>query len=389
MNLGKRVIFGAFTTIGARGVGVVCQLIVTAIASRIWSASDFGMWCLILSSMLLLNIFDFGASSALQNRIARSEDSEDFFFASLFLFTIPVVIAFFIWQPFGLILLRQPLSLCKGAFLGRQEAHRVALIEGFAAILGACIIALQFPFQVAIPLYLVSQIIPWIFATLFVIWRENWRLRFVIPQNFFLSVKPAILLWCLNLFSLLIISTDDWIFTYLFGIESVGDLTLVKRLYNLILLLNWSILTPMWSAYTLSSIRGDWEWLRRSLFKSTALLLSIVIVIGGWLYYFHPSLIEIWTGSRIAMPQVALALWVMTAALSLNASISTLLNGLGRIKIQVISNGCAALINFGLSLLWGKQFGMPGVIWATSVSFILVILVNFLVLQREKIPKIC
>ncbi len=390
-----------------RGIGVMCQLILTAIVMRVWTEVEFGVWSLVLSTTLLLSVFDFGVSSALQNRLAVVQEGGSrlywavftlFFSGAIFVGTLAVKIVSRIeWQGemgpimallVGVMVLKQPLGLCRGALLARQRADLVAWIEGGAAVLGVAVVAhgvfWQWSFSATVFAYLTSLILPWILAQI--------AICLIFPFSICtfkeaLSVVrelagPALGLWLLNLFSLAIISTDDWIISAVVGIESVGEVVNLRRLFNLILLINWSILTPMWSAYTLSHAKGDVHWIKMGLKRSIFTTMSVVVLLGGWIYVGHSWILHVWTGKYLVLKELAMALWMVTGALSLNAALSTLLNGIGVIRIQVFANGIAAIVNIFLSVYWGREAGVLGVVSATGVVFVGLALFNAAVIAR-------
>jgi len=403
MDLARRVLVGALSGIAMRALGVLCQLILTAIVMRAWTPGQFGLWSLVLSTTLLLAVFDFGVSSALQNRlVVEKEGGARLYWAAFTLFFALSLVVGAIAVKFvgllgmgpimtllvGLMVLKQPLGLCRGVFLSWQRADLVAWIEGASAVLGVAIVAhgifWNWSFEAIVFAYLSSLILPWIVAQV--------ALCFVLPFTIVTLgeaysivrdlAAPAMGLWLLNLFSLAIISTDDWIINYTVGVEAVGEVVNIRRLFNLILLINWSILTPMWSAYTVSHVSGDTKWIWKGLRRSFLATLGVVFVLGGWIYMAHPWILHVWTGTRVLEKELAMGLWIMTAVVTLNATLSTLLNGIGVIGKQVVANGLAAVVNITLSIYWGREAGVLGVIAATCVVFALLALFNAFLISR-------
>ena len=87
----------------------------------------------------------------------------------------------------------------------------------------------------------------------------------------------------------------------------------------------------------------------------------------------------IWVGKSIRIPfelSVGMAFFVIVR--TLNSPFSSFLNGIGKIKIQMYTSIFTGIINIPLSVLLAKylHFGVAGVIYATTICFIIYLIVR-------------
>lgn len=187
-------------------------------------------------------------------------------------------------------------------------------------------------------------------------------------------MQTGIEFFLLQIAALVLFQTDNLVIARFVGPEAVTGYSIAYRLFGTLALLHSLALTPLWPAYAEAAARGDWAWIRRAfgrtLVGGMALVTAVVIGLG----LLADPLIRVWTvGAVSASPELV---WLMAAWAWLWAwgnTFAFLLNGLGRIRFQMIVGLILAVVNLTLSILWAQAYGVVGVIGATVVAYTVVI----------------
>ena len=166
-------------------------------------------------------------------------------------------------------------------------------------------------------------------------------------------------------------STDNIIITNLFSPEEVVPYNIALKYFSQILIFFSIVIAPYWSTITEAFVKSDYSWIKKSMkaiFRIWLLvipiLLIIMLIIADWVY-------KIWVGDNVVIMfslNISMALFVLIQTFQL--IYTNFINGVGRIKLQMIVGIIALLINIPLSILFAKELnlGTTGVILATCVS---------------------
>lgn len=392
--------------------GAIIQLLLLFSLSRYLSWKELGLWSFFQSIALIVSLFDFGASSSLQNELIfqytkGDEKGQKTLFLSTFycLLLISSIIYFLtlflplnsLWKVtgassglFAIVIFLQnvksALQVGKAGFSSRQQTVIYSLFEtgglcisGLSVFIGTRV---NCSLESLIILYFTSLLAAPIIAFWLFLKKENWNLEWVLFNDQLKALKKITKsfsqLWLLNLFSIGVYSVDTFIINGLFGLENVATFSLFQKLFNGILLLTLPITTASWAAFSLSFHAQDYAYIKRWLLRIFLTLLLISFTFGVLLVYLHPFLFKIWVNKSIQDIPLAVAFALYSLILSLNCIFSSYLNSIGIHKIQVIANGVGIFVNAGLSILLGKHMGVSGVVYATVFTLIPLFLINVL-----------
>jgi O-antigen/teichoic acid export membrane protein len=112
--------------------------------------------------------------------------------------------------------------------------------------------------------------------------------------------------------------------------------------------------------------------LKRSVVVVASITLAAAVILtlsGRWI-------ITLWVGNRFHQGLWLLSgmgVWMVVNGLAVVFSI--FLNGIKRIRVQVISAIAVAISTLAIELLATPKFGLPAMIWSTNISYICFILV--------------
>lgn len=226
-------------------------------------------------------------------------------------------------------------------------------------------------------------------------------LNFFAFRTTFKAFKPKFSLWkkeylkeitglgfkffVIQIAGVVLFSTDNFIISRLFGPEDVVPYNVAFKYFSIVTMAYTIIITPYWSSFTEAYAKKDFEWIKKSVFNIQKIWLLIplsligMIFLSNWFYKF-------WVGDKVLVPislSVAMALYF--ALLSYNMIYSNFINGIGKIKLNLIFSLISMIINIPLSVYFGKYLGWgpTGVILATC--FCLLYALPFLPIQYNKL----
>ncbi len=378
---------------------------------RFLGQEQFGVWSTVLSVMSWIVFFDLGLGVGLRNKLSESLAKEDFQQASAYIssaytligilsftlfaivacasFFIPwqrvfnthavsdtalkitvVTSAFFIFLNFWISLINQVLNAVQktsvvvfGQFLSNtlglvlvymltktadRSLSHLAAVYGFSLIASGLLLSLWYYRQN-------SGLLPRLFLD-----RRHVQPLLTLGLQFFV-IQIAVLI---------VFTTDKILITQLLGPQQVTPYEIVFKLFSVITLVHSLITAPLWSSYSDAYHRHDTAWLRTTLHRQLLIfgLISGAIVL---LAVMARPLIGVWIGTDTT---VSSGLIISMAALVLvtawNNIFATLVNGIGQIKVQLLSAVVAMTINIPLAIVLTGHFGLGvhGVVWATCIS---------------------
>ena len=171
----------------------------------------------------------------------------------------------------------------------------------------------------------------------------------------------------------ILFTTDNIIIAQLFGPEQVTTYQIAHKYFNIPLIFFLLFSRTLWSAVTEAYSKNDFKWIKNFVKKLQKIW---VFFVGGILLMLviSPFFFKIWIGDRVYIPFLLSTVWALFVILQTYNSIFTgFINGVGKLKIQLIITFFSIFANIPLSILFAKYFGLgiSGVIIATSISILI------------------
>jgi len=169
---------------------------------------------------------------------------------------------------------------------------------------------------------------------------------------------------------LIILATDNILNIILLGPADVTSYNNVFKLFQLFLIISTLIQTPLWSLYTDAFYNNDIEWIKRTIKRLNYLLIPLILFVVITIY-LGPEILALWINEDIFYdPKLILFMGLFVIIRIYGEIYIYFLNGIGKIKIQLIVSIFAAIINIPLSIIFVKFFdlGNSGIILATAIS---------------------
>ena len=387
----------------------------------------YGLWLTVSSIIAMLNFADFGIGNGLITKVAEADGHGDkrgtqVLISSAFamLCTIAAILALVStvvcphvhWAQLlniksaavenevpkailtlGLItFLAMPISIVVRVQSGLQQGFQVALwsMAGTVASLVALVIATRLRTGL-VGLILAVSGAPVLVTLVNFGWCFSLSLRSLRPEFLSTQLQPAFkllrrgfLFVMLQLSTALAFLSDNIVVSNRLGPEVVAQLAVPGKLFTLVLLPVTLMVNPLWPAYGEARARGDLVWIRRTLTRST--VLAVVFAAGAGLVavVLGPFVIRHWTRHAVdpALGVLfALAVWTILSAWG--QSVAAFLNGTGQILGEAITGVLMAVTAFSLKWVLVARWGLSGVVWATTISYAVIVTVPISILIRR------
>ena len=167
------------------------------------------------------------------------------------------------------------------------------------------------------------------------------------------------------------------------GAVEAAEFGFASRLMMTVPMLVGFFITPLWPAYADAHSRGDSEWMRRTFWTSLSIAAIAGVLIGSLAVAIAPLLIDSWSLQQVAVNRgLLLALFVVALEACVGGPVAMFLNGVGVVRIQVLSSGGMAIVNLALSLWLVGKIGLVGPVVATAVAQPIVLIPSFLLVRR-------
>jgi len=175
--------------------------------------------------------------------------------------------------------------------------------------------------------------------------------------------------------AIIIFSTSNIFITQFYGPDEVVVFNIAFKYFQLPVMVFAIVVTPFWSAVTDAYVQSDYKWLKNTLRKLN--LLSLLFSLGVILMVFISKwAYEIWIGSEITIPlTLSVCLGIYTITRIINAPYSSYINGIGKIKVAMISTFFEVTGYFIFIFIFKNIFGNST---AIVVAMILTGMINFI-----------
>jgi len=374
----------------------------------------YGIWLTILSVTMWINYFDIGMGNGLRNKLTESlaknniEEAKALvstaytmvIFISVFLFIIFLFIPMFVsWSMiFNLeekynaelhsvmfliisaVLVNFILSLNNqvayanqmASFAGfRQVIFQSSLLIGVLIILSTSKHGSLFNLAV---IYTLSTVGSNLILT-FILFNK-YKTLIPSPKYFSLShIKPLMSLgvqfFIIQIAALIIFATDNMIITHVLGPSEVTTYNIARKLFYPVIFIHSVIITPLWSAFTETYIKNDFDWIKSKikLLNEFLLLFGVIIFV---IFKFSYKIIYIWIGHELMIPNdLIIIVAILTIIMIWNNNFSYVLGGIKKIRAGMVLTSVSAIINIPLSIFFAKEIGVAGVALGTVISLIL------------------
>jgi O-antigen/teichoic acid export membrane protein len=163
--------------------------------------------------------------------------------------------------------------------------------------------------------------------------------------------------------------TDNLIIMQFLGASSVAEYAAIQRLFSIGMVAQFFV-TPLWPAYGEAIARGDYTWARRTLNRALACSLALTGAVTLPFLAFGQHIVAAWLHTQRAPSFLLLLGFTLVNMLMIVAgNLSTLLVHGTYLRRQVWFYGLASCAALMLKVVFVRQAGVPGVVWASVLGF--------------------
>lgn len=397
-------------------INILTGLLLVPLTIDYVNSSKYGVWLTVSSIVLWLSYFDLGLIHGFRNKYTtaisqgKAQLAQEYLsttyailaiiFGLIFICILPLI-HFFNWsallnlkdfdeyelkQTFSLLIFFFCIDMVAKVFTTMLIAEQKPALATFiqtigqvAALLGIYILTL---FSRDESLTYLASILTGVPCLLLIIisfvgftsrWHNNIRPS---KKNIRFSLVKDILglggkFFVITVSMLFIYNLVNIILTRILGPESVTEYNIAYKMFGVIYMIVHIILTPFWSAFTDAYVKKDLLWMNRMMNK-LEMLWFLCIPILFLMLCFSDYIYEIWLGKDIQIPlELSIAMSIYTLFEILGAIYMYLINGIGKVTLQLYIYACVAIVAIPLISFCCQTFGVSGAIIIPTLVYLI------------------
>jgi len=402
-----------------RALGLISNFLLLGLIYRYLSSEElYGLWITISSILSWVFLFDFGVGNGLRNKLTESIHKKNIKLSSKYISTayiimlIPTIlilvlsfivtpsidwisvfnitipnltktyISLFMWLIFSLFAIQFYLTLIFAVLHSIFKSYLISMIQFFINVLNIILISIFYfiEFKSLILLgsiYIGSSILILSVTTIiiFKVSKQNFKLSFkffdrsLIKPLFNISIQFLVLQFAI----IVLFNTDNVLIGKFIGIAEVTPYQLTYKIMSLFTIFLGIVLTPIWTVIIEYKAKQNYKGIMSTIKKVFYLFIFLVlclIIIGR----FVPILIGIWMGTDIIISNQLITCVIIFTIFHMWCNIfQSILNGLSKLRIQVVVYGFASIINIPISILLvlTTNLGVLAIVIGTIISMLI------------------
>jgi O-antigen/teichoic acid export membrane protein len=397
-----------------KGLSIAISLVLVPLTINYVNESRYGIWLTLSSMVSWFSFFDIGFGNGLRNKFAEAlalgqDDLARIYvsttYAILSIIIGTVLILFLFINPFlnwskilnttpemagelsmlALIVfvffcLRFIFQLLTTVLTANQEPAKASLFDFLGSLFSLIIIFILTKTTSGNLIYLGTalSIAPVLVLIIFSVWyyaRDYKRyapsfkhIKFGFARNL---MSLGIKFFIIQIAALVLFNTNNIIITQLFGPEEVTTFNVSFKLFSVVTMIFFIIATPLWSAFTDAYVKNDFGWIKTTLSKMRKIWF-LLIIFTILILLCSPLIYKWWMrGNKVQVPftlSVAMSSYVIVYIWQTIHVF--LLNGIGKIKLQLYLVIISGVINIPLAIFLGRKIGLVGITLTSTLLFI-------------------
>lgn len=195
----------------------------------------------------------------------------------------------------------------------------------------------------------------------------------------------------IQVFYMLIVNTNEFLISWLVGPEYVVEYQIYNRLFTVFSTILSLALIPIWSAVSKALAEKDYVWITR-IYKKLQFLAIIFIVIQFLTFPFLQTFVDLWLGKNSINIKMNYA-FIFAIASSIyiwNSILSSIVNGIGKLKIQFILYAFGVVLKFTFAYTMIDSFeGWTVIIIANIIALLPYSCIQPILLRKYLREKRC
>lgn len=182
----------------------------------------------------------------------------------------------------------------------------------------------------------------------------------------------GILFFIIQVCTLIIYTTDNMLIIKYIGAEEVTTYNIVSKLFQVLIILEYLISSPMWTLFVDAYVKKDKGWIKKAFINLNLLFLLLILGVAI-MSYILPFIVKLWIGQELIYPKHLILFWGLFVLNRVYGDIYMIfINATGKIKLQMYLSVLGAIINIPLTIYFMKNLNMgsSGAILATNICIL-------------------
>lgn len=195
--------------------------------------------------------------------------------------------------------------------------------------------------------------------------------HFVRPRYFHSLISLGMKFMIIQITCLIIFMTSNLLISNLFGPEEVTPYNIAFKYFSVLTFGFNIILTPFWSAITDAYTKGDLLWIRVSMKRIFAVWI-IGCIAAFLMILLSKRVYNLWIGDEVVISlSITIGCAIYVCISNVNNIFSYIVNGMGKLHLQLLFSIFQGLIYVPLAIFCGKNFGVTGILIALNLCLAL------------------
>lgn len=396
-NRTQKANLNTFLSLFFRGVSILLSFILVTLTINYIKPDIYGVWLTLTSLVGWIAMFDIGIANGLKNKLSESLAAKNYEQGKMYVSTTYVIISFIAiglvciylifhqlvnWQsvfnsPFiPENKLRNMVSIVAVLFLLKFVADIINVVAAaFQMVAVSSFLLFLSNLGITLSVWILSKttapnmvllaiclsLIPFLISVISSLFLFNTSFKNVKPSfekvNFKQSRGILSLGWqffVLQIVVVIIFQTDNIIIAQFFEPKEVTNFNVAYKYYSILAIVFSIVLTPYWTAFNEAYFKNEISWIKSSVQKLIKIFLASILV-SGLMIAVSASFFRIWVGDEVKI-SISLSVWLCLyiAIMNWNSIFSNFLNGIGKIRLQMIFAPLVGVINIFLSIFFIK-----------------------------------
>jgi O-antigen/teichoic acid export membrane protein len=203
----------------------------------------------------------------------------------------------------------------------------------------------------------VLSIVPFCITLIISILIFKMKFSSVIPSYRAINIKKTkgifnlgVQFFILQIVFVVVFQTDNFLISYFFSPAEVTNFNIAYKYHSILAIIFSILLAPYWTAFNEAFYKGDLVWIKNAVNRQIIYFL-LSVVVSVLMVLIAPIVFRIWIGENLRISvQISIALATYIGIMNWNAIFSNFLNGIGKIKLQMMFAPVVALLNILLSI---------------------------------------
>lgn len=400
-----------------KGISIAISFLYIPLLLHGMNSENYGIWLTLTSIISWVSIFDIGLGNGLRNKLAISLAQNDYEKGKSYVSTAYICILGFVtcllliflgihqFVPWDSVLNAQSIS---------TETLRTLVLIVFSTfclqfslgLLNSVLYAFQLP-ALSSFILMIGQLVAYIIVLILVkvfhtssllilggtvscipasilllsslILYNHRKFRSIAPSFHYFKtcyIKEILGLglkfFILQIITIILFQTNNFLITHVIDNKSVVEYNISFKYMHSLVMIFTIIAMPMWSATTEAYTKGEIDWIQR-VNKKLQLIILGLSAIGFIMLLLSPVVYNIWLGKSdvyISFTTTSI-LYFYAVASMIYGCYGYILNGMGKLNLQIIITSIIALLYIPAAIYAGKYFGLNGILSIFLLSSIM------------------